>query len=105
MSALAAPGGEAPEPGAEVRAAEHGVRRDAGPEHSRDGVGAAHSAPSDATSAGSSGAGPYGTSASSAPASPARQRAAIVRSVTSSAAPSSTYSASTTVNVTQMPLA
>ena len=35
-------GDQAPEPGAEVRAAEHGVRRHAGPQHRGDGVGAAH---------------------------------------------------------------
>src|SRR3954454_24213232 len=56
VAAFAASGGEAPEPAPEARPAEHGLHRHARPQHRGRGVGAAHSAPSDATSAGSSGA-------------------------------------------------
>ena len=77
------PADQAPEPGAEVRAAEHGVRRHAGPQDRGDGIGAAHAAPRPSTGGAD---GPYGTSESSS--SAARQRRAIARSVTTSAAPS-----------------
>ena len=43
---VTAPGDEAPEPGAEVGAAEHGVGGHARPQHQRDGIGAAHCASS-----------------------------------------------------------
>ena len=89
-AAVAAAGDQAPEPGAEVRAAEHGVRGHADPEHRGDGVGAAHRAPSARPG---DGGGPYGHVDSSSSAS--RQRRDIARSVSTSAAPSTAYSSST----------
>ena len=84
----AAAGDEAPEPGSEVRAAEHGVRGDARPQHARDGVGRAHGAPPGDTPAGTASDGPYGTSDSDS--SAARQRRDIARRVTTSATPRTT---------------
>ncbi len=94
-AAVAATGDEAPEAGAEVRAAEDGIRRHADPQHDGHGVGGAHR--------GASADGPYGTSESTS--SAARQRLAIARSVITSAAPSAAYSPTTSANVTQTPSA
>ena len=86
-AAVASAGEQAPEPGAEVRAAEDGVHRRADPEDDGDGVGLAHrGAPGRVR--GRPDSGPYGTSSSRS--SSLRQRRDIARSVMIRVAPSAT---------------
>ena len=63
-AAVAAAGEEAPEPGPEIRASEHGVQRRSNDEHSGDGVRGRHGEPSATAAGGGSVSGPYGTSVS-----------------------------------------
>ena len=57
-AAAASAGDQAPEPGPEVRSAEHHVRRQARPQHPGDGVGRAHCGASGTTVGGTGGDGP-----------------------------------------------